>query len=203
MGSGALINDGVHCEGEKSVGARAFNARPHGNQNSRESRTTRLPAGARASRGHAVEFGSNDGRLFEGELDVRTSYNVDNAYNYAVFHAQRYRCKAPSACTKQLLFFIPTRLRPLNFLPVLLLKRPHRHLIQSQQSLVGILYQDVLAIFHIPAHIDDGPDDTPAISEVEVHLLGEFARIVTDDPEDDMSIGDFGGSSGYETVAKG
>lgn len=101
------------------------------------------------------------------------------------------------------LLFIPTRLRSLYFFPVILLKRPHWHFIQSQQSLVGIFDQNVLAIFHIPTHIDNGPDDAPAVSEVEIHLLGELARIVADDAEDDMSIGDLGGSSGDETGVKG
>ena len=103
---------------------------------------------------------------------------------------------------KKPLLVVPTRLSSFNFLPVVLLKCPYGHLIQSEQCLIWILYQDVFAIFHVSAHIDDGPDDTPAVGEVEIHLLGEFARIVADDAEDDVSVRDFRRSSGYKTVIK-
>ncbi len=140
------------------------------------------------------------------EIGVETSLQFGKCIHLCFFSlscSTYYRYQAPrSRGKKRPLLFIPTRLRSLYFFPILLLKRPHWHFIQSQQCLVGIFHQHVLAIFHIPTHIDNGPDDAPAVSEIEIHLLGELARIVADDAEDDMSVGDFGGSSGYETVIK-
>ena len=143
-------------------------------------------------------------RLFEADSLVwehRTA--LGDAYIYAVYFLMWniIVVKLLDHEEKPLLI-ISTRLRSFYFFPVILLKRPHWHFIQSQQSLVWIFDQNVLAVFHVPTHIDNGPDDAPAVSEVEIHLLGELARIVADNAENDMSIGDFGGSSGHESVIK-
>lgn len=91
-----------------------------------------------------------------------------------------------------LLLPIP-RLRPLHFsLPVILLKRPRRHLIQPQQRLIRVLNKHILPLLHVPAHINNRPHDTPSISEIQVHLLSELAWVVAYDTEDDVLVGDFG-----------
>ena len=152
--------------------------------------------------GYLMMVGDNDGWLGRADIGIRKILLY-------YFHAHRYRYEAPSSANTTHryifsktppLFFIPTRLRPLNFFAVLLLKSPHWNLIQSQQRLIRILHQDVLAILHAPAHVHDRPNDAPSISEVEIHLLGEFPRVITDDAEDDMSVRDLRRSSGYETV---
>ena len=150
-----------------------------------------------------MRFGDNDCWLCVGDIDIRTLHDLGDTYIHLCFcHAHIIVAKILVPSNKTLLF-IPTGLCPLNLLAVLLLKCAHRYLIQSQQRLIWILYQDVFAILHIPAHIYDGPNDAPTIGEVEIHLFGEFARVITHDAEDDMPVGDFGRSSGYEPVIKG
>lgn len=100
-------------------------------------------------------------------------------------------------------FLINTRLRPINFhLSLFLLESADGHLVKSQQGLVRVLDEDILAIFHVPAHVNDRANNTPSVGKIEVHLLSEFTWIIAHDAENDVPVGSLGGRAGDETGYK-
>jgi hypothetical protein len=82
----------------------------------------------------------------------------------------------------------------------LLLESVLRNRVQSQHGLVRVLDEDILAIVHLEAHVSDGSDDTPAIVEVEGHLVSEVAGLVGEHAEDDVVVVVLGVGAGNETV---
>jgi len=70
----------------------------------------------------------------------------------------------------------------------LIFKRPGGDLVEPQESLIRVLDEDILAILHSTHHIDNRPDNTPSVREVQVHLLGEFARVVAYNAQNDMFV---------------
>lgn len=73
------------------------------------------------------------------------------------------------------------------------------YLVEAEDGLVGVLDQDVLALLAGEDHVGDGADDTPAVVEGEVHLVGEVAGLPADDAEDDVLVVGAGVGAGDET----
>lgn len=107
------------------------NAGPCEIQDSHTRRTTRQPEQVEAV---FTSLGGDDRRLFQGEVGLTTSYSLgNNEYiDPCFFMLNIVVSKTFQGSTKKPLLIIPTRLRPLNLLPVILLKSPRRYLIQSQ-----------------------------------------------------------------------
>ena len=70
----------------------------------------------------------------------------------------------------------------------ILLESVVRYRVQAKDRLIGVFDQDVLAIIHLQAHVDNGADNTPTVVEIEGHLSGEVTRLVGEDAEDDVVI---------------
>lgn len=60
--------------------------------------------------------------------------------------------------------------------------------VESKNGLVGVLDEDELALLALEAHVGNGADDTPAVGEGQVHLVGEVAGLPADDAEDDVLV---------------
>lgn len=67
-----------------------------------------------------------------------------------------------------------------------------RDLVQPENRLIRVLDEHILALGHMQTHVDDRADDTPAVGEVEIHLVGKLAGLVSDDAEDNVAICVFG-----------
>ncbi len=80
----------------------------------------------------------------------------------------------------------------------LVFKASSRNFIQSQDLLIRILDEDVLALLTLETHINNGSDNTPTVREREVHLVGEVTGLPTDDAEDYVAIVGFGVRTGDE-----
>jgi hypothetical protein len=93
-----------------------------------------------------------------------------------------------------------TLLNLLNNLLPIILKASSRNLIQSQNLLIRVLNKHVFAFVTLKTHISDRADDTPAIGELEVHLLCEVAGLPTDDAEDDVTVVGLGVCAGDESI---
>lgn len=98
------------------------------------------------------------------------------------------------------LLIIPTRLDFLYFFSVILLKCPHWHFIKSQQYLVETFDQNIFVIFHISIYIDNNSNDISIVNENKIYLFDEFAKIVIDNVENNISIENFERNSRYETI---
>lgn len=75
----------------------------------------------------------------------------------------------------------------------------HRHRVQTEKRLVGILDEDILALFRAKNHIDNSTDDGPSVVKVECHLGGKVAGLVGKNTEDDVVVVVLGVRAGYET----
>lgn len=63
-----------------------------------------------------------------------------------------------------------------------------RYRVQTKDRLVGVLDQNILAVIHLQAHVDNGADNTPTVVEIEGHLSGEITRLVGEDAEDNVVV---------------
>jgi len=72
--------------------------------------------------------------------------------------------------------------------------------VQPDSRLVRVLDEDVLTVVFAHDHVDECADDGPTVVEVEVHLGGEFARLVAEHAEDDVVGVALGVGTGDETV---
>lgn len=88
----------------------------------------------------------------------------------------------------------------LLLLVVLLVEAASRDLVQSQDRLVGVLDEDKLALLALEAHVGNGADDTPAVGEGQVHLVGEVAGLPANDAENNVLIVGSGAGAGDESV---
>ena len=88
----------------------------------------------------------------------------------------------------------------LDLLLLHLLESARRHLIKPQQRLIRVLDKHILALIHLQAHIHNRAHNAPSVREVQVHLLGELARVVAHDAEHDVPVVDLGGGAGDEAV---
>jgi len=74
-------------------------------------------------------------------------------------------------------------------------------LVQAENVLVGILHQDELAVFGLlQAHIGDRPDDTPAVGQLQVHLVGKVSGLPADNTEDNVLVVGLGVGTGDESI---
>jgi hypothetical protein len=85
-------------------------------------------------------------------------------------------------------------------LVVILIEAASRDLVQSQDRLVGVLDEDELALLALEAHVGNGADDTPAVGEGQVHLVGEVAGLPADDAKNNVLIVSSGAGAGNESV---
>lgn len=72
----------------------------------------------------------------------------------------------------------------------LLLVEARRHLVQAEDGLVGVLDEDELSVF-IGAgktHVGNGSDDTPAVGQREVHLVGKVTGLPADDAQNNVLV---------------
>lgn len=69
-----------------------------------------------------------------------------------------------------------------------LLEGVERNVVKADGWLVGVLDKDVLAIGLLHDHVHKGSDNGPAVVEVQVHLGSELARLVAQNPEDNVVI---------------
>ena len=93
----------------------------------------------------------------------------------------------------------------LNFLNnlslAIILKATSRHLVQSQNLLVGVLNQDILALVTLETHVGNRTHDTPAVREREIHLLREVAGLPAHDTEDHVAVVCLGVCAGDESIS--
>lgn len=75
----------------------------------------------------------------------------------------------------------------LDFL-IVLIQATDRHVVQAKDVLVGILDEDVLALILLQAHVGDCPHDTPAVGQLQVHLVGEVLGLPANNTKDDVSV---------------
>lgn len=92
---------------------------------------------------------------------------------------------------------------PANGFTILgLLKSARWDLVQPKHGSIGVLDKYVLALGHMHAHVDDGANNTPSIREVEIHLVSEFAGLVSDDTENYVPVAILGIRTGDESVGE-
>lgn len=75
-------------------------------------------------------------------------------------------------------------------------------LVQAEDVLVGVLDKDELGVLRVglEAHVGNGADDTPAVGEREVHLVGEILGLPANNAENNVLVVDLGVDAGDETV---
>jgi len=78
-----------------------------------------------------------------------------------------------------------------------------RHLVQPQDGLVRVLDEHILAVVHLHAHVDDRPDDAPAVIQVQTHLVCELLGIEACHAQDHVTVAGFRICSGDEAIHKG
>lgn len=83
---------------------------------------------------------------------------------------------------------------------LILLESVCGNLVQADSGLVGVLDKDVLAVLLAHDHVDECADNSPSVVEVEVHLGGELAGLVTEHTEDDVVGVALGVGTGDETA---
>jgi hypothetical protein len=98
--------------------------------------------------------------------------------------------------TTLLIILLGRRLHILNFL---LLKGVERDRVQAEKRLVRVLDKDVLAVVHAKNHVDNSTNNSPSVIEVEGHLGGEVAGLVSKYTEDDVVIVVLWVGTRYET----
>jgi hypothetical protein len=77
-----------------------------------------------------------------------------------------------------------------------------RNVVETDGRLVRVLDKHKLGILLILCHdhVDKGTDNGPSVVEVQVHLSGEFTRLVAENTEDDVVVCCLGVDTRYETV---
>lgn len=74
-----------------------------------------------------------------------------------------------------------------------------RNLVQSQDLLIRVLDQDILALWSLETHISNRTNNTPAVGEREVHLGSKVARLPAYDAEDNVAVVGLGVGTGDES----
>ena len=87
----------------------------------------------------------------------------------------------------------------LNFL-IVLVQATSWQVVQAKDVLVGILDEYVLALSLLQAHIGDCPHDTPAVGQLQVHLVGKVPWLPANNTKDDVSVVALGVHTGNEAV---
>lgn len=117
---------------------------------------------------------------------------LDILLSYACINASLQIDPAWKALYDSFLYIKHLLLSLLNFLDnlslAIILKATSRNLVQSQDLLVRVLDQNILALWTLETHISDRADDTPAVGEGEIHLRCEVAGLPADDAEDNMAV---------------
>lgn len=104
------------------------------------------------------------------------------------------------SASKRLLLITLTRLGHLLHL-VVAVEAARGELVQAEDRLVGVLDEDVLAVLLASeTHVGNSADNTPAVGQRQVHLVGEVARLPADDAEDDVLVVGLGVGARDETV---
>lgn len=100
-------------------------------------------------------------------------------------------------CVSILLVILLSDLR----LILVILEAASRNLVQAQDGLVGVLDENELSVLTgaAEAHVGNGTDDTPAVGQGEVHLVGEVAGLPADNAQDDVLVVRAGVESRDET----
>lgn len=109
----------------------------------------------------------------------------------------------PSHTPKGILFLsLLTLLLDLVQLLNLLVEAAGGDLVQAEDVLVGVLDEDELGVLRLglEAHIGNGADNTPAVGELEVHLVGEVLGLPANNAENDVLVVDLGVNAGDETI---
>lgn len=71
---------------------------------------------------------------------------------------------------------------------VVVIEAAGRDLVQAQDALVGVLNKGKLALVGAQTHVCNGAHDTPAVGQLEVHLVGEVAGLPANNAQDDVLV---------------
>ena len=124
-----------------------------------------------------------------------------NTRFFCTFHSTPH--SIPQACIQIFILMKTNSLLLINTSHLLfLLKGIARDVVQTDSRLVGVLDKHKLGLVLVLRHdhVDESANNGPAVVEVQVHLGGEFARLVAEDAEDDVVVCCLGVDTRYETV---
>jgi hypothetical protein len=96
---------------------------------------------------------------------------------------------------------LPLALRLLD-LVLIIVETASRHLVQTEDRLVGVLDEDELGILALAAetHVGNSANNTPTVGERQVHLVSEITGLPANNAQYDVLVIGAGSKTGDKTA---